>query len=512
MLDGTIDPEELALAADELPVAIWMGRVPSGEVVYTNREFRVVLGIEPPPGAARGTFVAPYGVHTTDGEVYPEERMPFERVIAARATVVVDDMVIHRRDGRKVHLRVFAKPLFDAEGTMTHVLEAFIDISREIESDRARIEGERRLARAQRLESVGQLAAGIAHDFNNLLTVTKLVVSRLLSGERDESRVEALSQVATVTDSAVALIRNLLEFAGRRRHVPVPVSLDAVVGSVVDIARRTFDRRIAVGLQLGSATAAVLGDASQLEQVVMNLLLNARDAIDPTHGGTITVRTAVAAGSVILEVRDTGTGIDPSLRERVFEPYFTTKTWGSVKGTGLGLATVHGIVTSHGGTVEIVDDGQPGTTMRVSLPATAPLPEEVVVAIAPVSVPPASGHDRLVLVVDDEPLVLESTATTVRSLGYRVLTAADGLAALDVVRQHPEPIHVALVDLVMPGLDGREVATAIAEQRPGTPVVLCTGCVVDDTLREELAKTAQTWLAKPYDREQLASCLATVRR
>lgn len=510
VLDGTIDPAELALVADELPVAIWMGRVPSGEVTYTNREFRHVLGIEPPPGAARGTFVAPYGVHTIDGAPYPEERMPFERVIAARATVVVDDMVIHRRDGRKVHLRVFAKPLFDAEGTMTHVLEAFIDITREFESERARIEGERRLARAQRLESVGQLAAGIAHDFNNLLTVTKLVVSRLLSGERDEERREALAQVAAVTDSAVGLIRNLLEFAGRRRHVPVPVSLDAVVGSVVDIARRTFDRRLTVTAQLDSAGSAVLGDASQLEQVVMNLLLNARDAIEPSRSGSITVRTFVAAGQVVLEVADTGPGIDPSLRERVFEPYFTTKTWGSVKGTGLGLATVHGIVTSHGGSVEIVDDGRPGTTMRVTLPATEPVVRHV--DEGPPSAPPISGHDRVVLVVDDEPLVLDSTATTLRSLGYRVLTASDGLAALDVVRQHAEPIHVALVDLVMPGLDGRQVASAITEQRPGIPVVLCTGCVVDDALREELEKAAQPWLAKPYDRAQLAACLATVRR
>jgi two-component system cell cycle sensor histidine kinase/response regulator CckA len=365
-----MDAEVLAIVADELPVAIWMGKVPSGEVAYTNREFRQVLGIEPPPGAARGAFVEPYGVHTLDGAPYPEDRMPFERAVAARQTVVVDDLVIHRRDGRHVHLRVVAKPIFDAAGEMTHVLEAFVDINREIEAEQARVEGERRLARAQRLESIGQLAAGIAHDFNNLLTVTTMVVSRLLPTEPDARRRDALAQVSAATDSAVALIRNLLQFAGRRRHLPVPQSLDAVAESVVSIARRTFDRDITIVTQLESADAAVLGDASQLEQVVMNLLLNARDAVTPP--GEVAVRTRTEGEHVILEVSDTGCGIDPALRELIFEPYFTTKTRGAVRGTGLGLATVHGVVKGHGGTVEVVDRPGPGTTMRVTLPAARP--------------------------------------------------------------------------------------------------------------------------------------------
>ncbi len=362
-----MDVDELAMVSDDLPVAIWLGRVPSGETAYTNREFRQVLGLVPPPDASRGAFVEPYGVHTLEGDPYPEDRMPFERAVVARETVVVDDLVIHRRDGRHVHLRVFAKPIFDASGTMTHVLEAFVEITREIESERARVEGERRLARAQRLESIGQLAAGIAHDFNNLLTVTTMVVSRLLPTEADPKRRDALAQVSAATDSAVGLIRNLLQFAGRKRHLPVPQSLDTIAASVVDIARRTFDRDISIQTQLESGTTEVLGDASQLEQVVMNLLLNARDAVTPP--GDVVVRTRVEEDRVVLEVSDTGPGIDRSLRELVFEPYFTTKTRGAVRGTGLGLATVHGVVKGHGGSVEVVDDGRPGTTLRVTLPA-----------------------------------------------------------------------------------------------------------------------------------------------
>src|SRR5437868_2097582 len=136
---------ELQTAAEELPVAIWMGKVPGGEVVYVNAEFRTMLGLDEPPEAGRGGFVEPYGVHTREGSKYPESAMPFERCIAAKKTVVIDDLVVHRRDGRRVYLRVFAKPIFDDAGTMTHVLEAFTDITREVEADAARAEGDRRL-------------------------------------------------------------------------------------------------------------------------------------------------------------------------------------------------------------------------------------------------------------------------------------------------------------------------------------------------------------------------------
>jgi len=364
-----MDPGELAIVADELPVAIWMGRVPSGETVYTNRAFREVLGLEPPPGVQRGGFVEPYGVHTLEGAPYPEDRMPYELVLRARDLVVLDDLVIHRRDGRKVHIRVFAKPIFDDAQNLIYVLEAFTDISREVEAERARAEGERRLARGERFESIGQLAAGIAHDFNNLLTVTKMVISRLLSTEHDPARRTALAQVDTVTDSAVALIRNLLEFAGRRSHARVRVSIDGLASSVVDLAKQTFPEDVSVVVRLASG-GTVLGDPAQLQQVLMNLLLNARDAITPP--GQVVVETRVGeGGELVIEVSDTGPGIDPALRERIFEPYFTTKTRGSIRGTGLGLATVHGIVQSHGGRVEVVDLPHPGTTMRVVLPGAS---------------------------------------------------------------------------------------------------------------------------------------------
>jgi signal transduction histidine kinase len=503
-----VDLEELRLVADELPVAIWMGRVPSGDVVYTNRAFREVLGIEPPPGAARGGFVEPYGVHTPTGEPYPEDRMPFEQVIRARATVIVDDLVIHRRDGRKVNLRVFAKPIFDADGTMTHVLEAFIDITREIEAERARAEGERRLALSQRLESIGQLVAGIAHDFNNLLTVTKLVVTGLASSEPDRSRRDALEQVDSVTDSAVRLIKGLLRFARRGEQHAAPIAVDNAVRALVDIAGRTIDRRITVRTELGAPGGTIFGDRTQIDQVLMNLLVNARDAID--GAGEIVVRTRPQGEYVVIEVADTGSGIPPEIRDHIFEPYFTTKTWGALKGTGLGLATVHGIVQGHGGTIEVADNVPRGTVMRVLLPTRSDLeelPETVDVPLGRKPAAPPRGAGRVVLVVDDEPLVRQSTAASLRGFGYEVLEAGDGATAIEIFRNERERISAVLLDMVMPGLGGREVYLALRELRRDVPVVLITGTVMNAEIHEMHELGVRTLLPKPYDAEQLGASL-----
>jgi len=510
------DPRELALAADELPVAIWMGRVPSGEVVYTNAAFREVLGIDPPEGAARGAFVEPYGVHTLTGEPYPEDRMPFERVIAARATVVVEDIVIHRRDGRKVHLRVFAKPIFDAAGNITHVLEAFTDITREVEAERARIEGERRLARAQRLESIGQLVAGIAHDFNNLLTVTKLSVTWLRANDKDAARQGALMHIDAVTDSAIDLIKSLISFARREKRVMAPTSLERAATTVVEMVRRTFDPAISLRTELATESAFVMGDASQLEQLVMNLVLNARDAI--RGQGEVVVRidrcTVDGEGSVIpagryvmLEVSDTGAGIDPTIRDRIFEPYFTTKTQGSVKGTGLGLATVHGIVQAHRGFIEVADRPGGGTIMRVALPPPVALPRLTPKPSRPAVRPAASRRNGLVLLVDDEPLVRASTAASLRELGLRVCDAPDGKTALDIFATRHRELAGVVLDMVMPELRGREICAAIRKVRPDLPILLVTGSADVAEIEEIRRLGVAGVLAKPYDDKELSAAL-----
>jgi len=489
--------DELTMVADQLPVAIWLGRVPGGEVVYTNAAFRDIVG-DPPP-----------------------ERMPFERVVAARTTVVVDEHVIHGHDGRRVNLRVFAKPIFDGDGVMTHVLEAFTDVTREVEAERARIEGERRLARSQRLESLGQLVAGIAHDFNNLLTVTKLVVTGLQESESVGSRRSALAQVDHVTDSAARLIRSLLHFARRGEHGTTVVSVEAAVRAIVEMARRTFDRRIALHTDLDAHTGMVIGDRAQLEQVVMNLLLNSRDAIEGS--GDITVRTrlrTIGPGDpvtwprgrhVVLEVVDTGSGIPPDIRDRIFEPYFTTKVLGAVKGTGLGLATVHGVVSSHGGYLEIEDHPPHGTLVRMFLPTTdddgEDIPDTIDLPLPEAAPVRPQGAGRVVMVVDDEPLVRQSTAASLRSFGYEVLEAADGTRAIELFEAQHLRLSGVLLDMVMPGLGGKEVYLALRRIRHDVPVILITGCVMTAEIHEMHDLGVRVSLPKPYDAEQLAGSL-----
>lgn len=514
---------ELDIVADQLPVAIWMGRVPSGEVVYTNRAFREVLGIEPPEGAARGSFVEPYGVHLPSGEPYPEDRMPFERVIAARAPVTVDDLVIHRRDGEKVRLRVFAKPIFDDAGTMTHVLEAFLDVTRELESEKARAEAERKLATAQRLHSIGQLAAGVAHDFNNLLTITKLAVSWLRPRRTDSEHDGAIEQIATATDSAIQLVRNLLGFAGRDRAAFAPVPLSLVVGPVLGMAAGAFQGAVALRSDLDVEGVVLQGDRSQLEHMLMNLVLNARDAVGDEGDVLLRARLRAARSAdgmpkteLVLEVIDDGIGIDPAVRDRIFEPYFTTKTMGAVKGTGLGLSLVHATVVAHGGSIEVLANSPRGTIMRVVLPVVAGRSVSSEPSSPPASprhaplVPVGAERRRGLLVVEDEPLVRASTCAALRTMGFVVHEAADGAEGIASFRAHRADIDAVVLDFAMPGLRTPDVFRRLRELRDDLPVLLVTGNACGDEIEALLAGGASGFLAKPYDGDQLLHALRSI--
>ncbi len=444
--------------------------------------------------------------------------MPFVRALEARATVIVDDIVIHRPDGGRVYIRAQARPVFVAgEDVISHVVIAFIDITREVTHEAARVEAEARLARAHRMESVGSLAGGVAHDFNNLLAVVRLLTSSLRRTERDALRLEDLRSIDEVVDSAAALTRSLLAFAGRGKTRSERVPLDAIAGAILDILGRAVDKRIAVRSEL-SSRADVVGDGSQLEQVLMNLVVNARDALPDT--GNILVKTyrldvdevtakrmgrLTPGEHVALEVHDDGTGIDPSIRERIFEPYFTTKTTGQLRGTGLGLATVYGIVEGHGGAIEVLDNVPRGTLVRVLLP------------VAPPSAPPrrernatlgaAESATGTVLLVEDEPLVRDAARRALVGLGYTVLVAVDGVEAVEVFRAQAGEIDVVVLDMVMPRMGGRATYRALREIDPDVLVVLTTGYARNEEAEGILDLGVRELLAKPYRLEALADVL-----
>jgi PAS domain S-box-containing protein len=502
--------EIVSSVADDLPVGVWVARAPNGEFLYANKAFAEIMGMGAREDVGRGEYAGPYGIHARTGELYPEEKMPFVRALHERRTVVVDDIVIHRHDGGRVHIRAQARPMFDDAGQITHVVIAFIDISREAQAEEARALSEQRLGQMQRMDSVGTLAGGIAHDFNNLLAAVKMMAAVLRRNENDTTKLAYLEQIDQVTDSAAQLTRALLGFARRGKHLASRVSVHDVALGVASLMRRALDRRIEVVTDLRASTGDVDGDFSQVEQVLMNLVVNARDAMNNLEngGGKLVIATRDEGSNVVLEVTDSGSGIDANVRDRMFEPYVTTKKGGEGGGTGLGLATVWGIVENHGGRIEALDAATRGTTMRVTFPAAKE--ESVRVSKGEVSRDVIRGSGT-VLVVDDERPVRDSVAAALRGLGYRVLSAEDGEKAVELVRERPD-IDVVLLDMVMPRMDGRATYLALRDMRPELRVVLTTGFALNEEAQRILDLGVREFIAKPFSVESLSQVMARTAR
>ena len=513
-MNGPSAADIISGLADDLPVGIWVARAPGGEFVYANRMFATLMGTGGITEAAVGGYAEPYGIFTRAGEPYPEHRMPFVRALEEQRVVVVDDLSIHRPDGTRIDVRAFARPISDEAGLITHVVIAFFDVSLEVALARQRAESQERAQRAQRLESIGTLAGGVAHDFNNLIFGIKLVASELALNINDGRVRSELELIDSITERAATLTRSLLGFARLGKHRSAPVALDEVISGMRELLVRTLG-----GIQLDFTLAAegrgvVVGDQAQLEQVVMNLMLNARDALGGKGRVALSTRTVTLTGSpagatgtiapgraVVFEVADDGPGISAAERDRVFEPYFTTKTRGPDRGTGLGLATVLGVVEAHQGAIEI-DAGLQGrgTTMRVYLPAGPALAP----AAAPLPVAArAKGHGTI-LVVDDDQIVRLALTSAIRKLGYEVLEAAGGEQAIAAFRAHGSRIGGVVLDLVMPGLSGRDTYLSLRALAPDVRVLLMSGYTLNEEVEAILELGVRSFLSKPYSMETLA--------
>lgn len=378
-----------------------------------------------------------------------------------------------------------------------------------VEDVTERMSLEAQLRQAQKMESVGQLAAGVAHDFNNMLTIVQGHAGVILARpEIPPAVAESVRAIQFATERAAGLTRQLLMFS--RKNVMQRRVLDVceLVGNMTQMLQHLLGETIQLVFRAGPDVPPVEADAGMLEQVVMNLAVNARDAM--TRAGTLTISvysqeiTAAELGEhphgrvgrfVCLRVHDTGCGMDEATLGRIFEPFFTTKEVG--KGTGLGLATVYGIVKQHAGWIEVASQVNVGTTFRIYLPAVdKPLPRERVEL--PASSRATGGHETILL-VEDEPILRELAELILREAGYRIVSAGSRVEALRVWEYHCERVDLLLTDMVMPeGMSGKELAQRLRARRPDLKIIYASGYSVDEIdLREAV------FIQKPYDRDSL---------
>jgi signal transduction histidine kinase/ActR/RegA family two-component response regulator len=382
------------------------------------------------------------------------------------------------------------------------------------QAERARAEAELVAVESKQLEMVGRLAAGVAHDFNNHLTAIMGSAELLLLELPDRAR-ELPESILQASQRLAELTRQLLAYSRKARMLQAPTDLHVIVQEAVSLLRRSMDPNVRIVTELNAEQSTVVADAALLQSAILNLLVNARDAMP--EGGTLTVGTSsleLTSGSsnsmplgpcVVLEVVDTGRGIPKQQLSQIFDPFFTTKPVG--KGTGLGLAAVAGTVRAHGGGIEVNSDVGVGTVFRIYLPSTDP--EGSVQLRAASTVVQGEGE---ILLVEDDAMVSMTAIATLQSFGYGVTHAAHGKAALEQVAAHPGRFQLVLLDLRMPGLSGEQTFERLHELEPGLPVLIWSGYAAEQDVSSMLRRGAVGFVQKPYRIAELSRTVAEKMR
>jgi PAS domain S-box-containing protein len=430
-------------------------------------------------------------------------------ILATGKTIRVKDWIPFP-DGRKALLDISISPLYGGDGEPNGLIIVGRDVT-----EQNRLEEE--LRQSHKLEAVGRLAGGIAHDFNNLLTVILGNLELVRSGAAGEETSELLEAIERAARQAADLTRQMLGFARRQPLRTTTLDLNALVQEAVGMLRRTIDPRIDIRLRPAADLRPIAVDPVQIQQVLMNLCLNARDAMP--DGGILTIETAAApdarppgnapnlpeGGFVRMTVTDTGIGMTEEVRARIFEPFFTTKDVS--QGTGLGLSVVYGVARAHGGWVECSSKPGAGTRFDVYLPVGI-ASDDIVPLSETIRPQEDAGHGETVLVADDEPLVRDLARSALERRGYRPLMARDGAEAVELFRSEREagrPVELVVLDVSMPVLSGRQAFEAIRRIEPEVPVLFASGHPISDSNGD--ARVG--FLLKPYTPSSLA---AAVRR
>ncbi|MGL5922285.1 response regulator [Chroococcidiopsis sp.] len=368
---------------------------------------------------------------------------------------------------------------------------------------------EAQFLRAQRLESIGTLASGIAHDLNNVLAPILMTAQLLESQMHDDRSQRLLPIVITNAKRGAALVKQVLSFARGLEGTYTNLQIKHLISEIRQIAKQTFPKSIEIQTNIASNLWSVSGDATQLHQVLMNLCVNARDAMP--NGGVLTISAenftadehyarmnleAKAGSYIVVTVRDTGQGMSLETQERIFEPFFTTKELG--KGTGLGLSTVMGIVKGHNGFIQVWSELGRGTEFQVYLPAVA-----VVEYHRQTEQDTPYGNGELILVVDDEAGVREATKTSLETFNYKVVTASDGIEAIATYAEHRDRIDLILIDMLMPAMDGITTIRTIQKLNPQTKIIATSGLAAQDKFHGMTDVEVKAFLAKPYTAQEL---------
>jgi PAS domain S-box-containing protein len=489
-----------------------------GQITFANPHAERLLGVSRSEITDRAYNAPAWSITDWDGGPFPDEQLPFSRVKAERKPVFDVRHAIKWPDGRRVLLSINASPLFDRQGEFDGMVASLEDVTEEVRLQRQRSALEEELRHAQKMEAIGRLAAGVAHDFNNLLTVVLGYAEHMLESlaPNDPLR-EGAREILDAGRRSADITRQLLAFSRRQPMKVQTVDAGEIIGRMRVMLGRLLGEDIELVLEVAPKCPPIRIDPSQLEQVIVNLAVNARDAMAEGGRLTIAIRPSSTKGrqseSVLgipdgdmlcLSVSDIGCGMSPETLERVFEPFFTTKK----KGTGLGLSTVFGIVKQSGGEISVESRPGKGTTFRIYLPA---LPFDA--AAEPLPPPPnarSPGRGELILLVEDEAPVRLLLARMIEKIGYRVVTAENGGAALLLVEEDKLVPDLLISDIVMPGMSGWTLAQRLRKTLPKLKIVFISGYTAEAIEERSSLAPDVPLLNKPFGLDSLSAVLGEI--